>query len=584
MGNGRQRAAVWTVAVAFWFSLIPALHAASQGTEGHVWLDCEPGQRAHGGGWQAGGIVCFGGSYEPDALLEFDLLVTNRDNVDQTDLQIALAIHSLDPPSTGDDLVSVVLTALDGTSTTILLADFGTSTFNPFDESYGGRHHVYVGADAIWADYDYPSVLQEDETDRIHVAVRLGSDPSAAFEIHFDAFDLDTGAKSPNGHDVTLTSGGGGPGPGQQSPTACISGGDAVTVLEGDRVVFDGTCSFDPDGVIVSYEWDFDLAVDSDGNGAVDDDVDATGAVVSFTWFDDYESEVLLTVADNDGLTATAVQVATVLNVAPQARFDSAFVEFDLTLRVAGEKWHNVNVNVHRNYDPETGTSDEIVAMLEVERWPGPPGTNPTAGEATVPVRVDVTDLDQLTVVITYDPFADSGDAIRGDQPINGQIWGDNPVWLILTFPNGDECRMFHNFNVRQSLHRNRDLPAIFAEPWIVDLTTGASAGMPIEFVGSAVEVGSDDVTFTWDFGDGTIQSTTYLYDALRGPDPAFPPGSPYEPYNGGTLPPLNLVDLVSHAYATAGTFTVTLTVNDDDGGLRVVTFDVTVGTNLTCP
>lgn len=582
MRIGWRWTAVLAVVIALWFPLIPAGYITGNGTPGHIWLDCEPGERARGGGWQAGGIVCFGGDYGPNALLRFDLLVENRDDVDQTDLQVPLAIHSEDPPTTADDLVSVILTAPDGTATTILLSDFGTSEFNPFDEAYGGRHHVYVGTDAIWKNYDYPGTVAKDQTVHILVEVQLGADPNDDFEIHFDAFDLDTGAKSPNGHDVTLTSGGEAPGPGEEPPTACISGGDARTVLEGDVVVFDGTCSSDPDGVIVSYEWDFDLARDSDGDGDPGNDFDATGAVVSFTWYDDFESEVLLTIADDDGLTATAIQEVTVLNVPPDASFDGAFVEFDLSLRVAGEKWHNVNLEIHRNYDSETGESDGVVAMLEVERWPGPPDENPTSG-GSIPVRVDLTDTDTLTAVITYDPFADEGDAIRGDQPVNGQIWGANPVWLVLTFPNGDECRIHHVFNVRQSLHRDRDEPAHFAEPWIVDLTVGASAGMPIEFVGSAIEVGSDDVTFTWDFGDGTLASTTYLYDAVRGPDPAFPPGSPYEPYAGGTLPPLNLVDAVSHAYGTSGTYTVTLTVNDDDGGLRVFTFDVTVGTDTLC-
>jgi hypothetical protein len=577
MGLKGQRATVVAVAIAMWLSLAPALGVAG-GTEGRVWLNCDPGERAHGGGWEAGGFVCLPGEFEPNAVLSFDLIIENRDNEDQTDLQVVLAIHSLSPPTTGDDLVSVTLIAPDGTSTTFVLADFGTSEFNPFDESYGGRHHVYVGTDAIWKNYDYPGVVAEGETVRVHVEVRLGADPSAGFEIHFDAFDRDTGAKSPNGHDVTLVSGA--PGQPTEGPTACIFGGEEITVFEGDAVTFDGTCSTEGSAPIVGYVWDFDLAMDSDGDGDPTNDADATGAVVTFTWYDDYESEVQLVVTDADGLTDSAIQDVTVLNVAPLGSFDGAFIDVDLSLRVAGEKWHNINLEVHRNYNRTTGTSDGIVGALEVERWPGNPTENPSAGDTSIPLRLDVAGGDTFTAVITYDPFADEGDAVMGDQPINGQVWGDNPIWLVFTFPDGSTCRLFHNFNVRQSLHRNRDTPAHFAEPWIVDLNGGAGAGQPIEFVASASEPGSDDVTFTWDFGDGTVVSTTHLYDAVRGPDPAM---SPYEPYMGGTLPPLSLTDTAVHTYATTGTYTVTLTVSDDDGGFAILTFDVEVGEGFGC-
>ncbi len=216
---------------------------------------------------------------------------------------------------------------------------------------------------------------------------------------------------------------------------------------ESDLVVFDGTCSSDPDGVIVAYEWDLDLAMDSDGDGDAANDVDATGPTTSFTWFDDYESEVRLTVTDDDGNTDAAIQTVTVLNVDPDGTFGGAFVEFNLTLRMAGEKWHNVNLDVHVNYNRTTGESDGVVASLEVERWPGSPSANPTAGDAVIPIRVDLTSTDVLTAVIAYDPFADDGDAIRGDQPINGQVWGDNPVWLISEFADGTTCKLKHNFN-----------------------------------------------------------------------------------------------------------------------------------------
>ena len=71
-------------------SMFPVI---ANGSEGHIWLDCDPGARATGGGWQAGGIVCLPGPYEPNAVLEFDLIVMNRGKVDLTDLRVFLAIH-----------------------------------------------------------------------------------------------------------------------------------------------------------------------------------------------------------------------------------------------------------------------------------------------------------------------------------------------------------------------------------------------------------------------------------------------------------------------------------------------------------
>ena len=565
--------------------------ASIAGSAGHIWLDCDPGERARGiGGWPAGGFIC-PAEFEPNLVYTFTLIVENRDKDPLLDLRIAMAIHGPDPPSpetTSDDFVSIQVER-----SVHYLGDFGSTEENPFDDSFGGKHNVYSGTDAIWDVYHHsPSTVPAKSTVYLTVTVTLGPDPSPDFEIHFDAFDPITEAKTPNGHDVTFISGGRIP-QDKEPPVPCIVGGDERTVYEGDEVVFDGTCSYDPDAPpgqvgIVSYEWDFDAEVDSDGDGNSENDVDATGPIVTFTWWDDYEVDVRLTVTDADGLSSSAYQHVTVLNVDPTLEFGGAFVEFELRIRVAGEKWHNVELKVYKNYDPETGDFDEEIGAMEVERWPGSPDDNPSTG-TSIPVSVDVSGVDVYTAVITYDPFEDQGDAILGDQPINGQLWGANPVWLIATFPDGTECKKHHTFNVQQSIKRDSD-HWNHVEAWIVDLNVGAVAGIPIKFVATATDPGSDDLTFDWDWGDTSMNSTTYLYDPVRGPDPSLPPGSPYEPLGPlwdssgpSQMPPISVTDLIYHTYGSAGTFTIVLTVTDDDGGSATFTFDLEIGDSFIC-
>jgi PKD repeat protein len=72
---------------------------------------------------------------------------------------------------------------------------------------------------------------------------------------------------------------------------------------------FDGTGSTDPDGTIVSYEWDF-------GDGSTD-----SGATVSHTYEDLGPHTATLTVTDNEGLTATTVVEVTTTNAPPVASF-----------------------------------------------------------------------------------------------------------------------------------------------------------------------------------------------------------------------------------------------------------------------
>jgi len=564
---------------------------AADGTGGHIWLDCDPGANARGGGWQAGGVVCLPGPYEPNAVLEFDLIVMNRNHEDLAALKVFLAIHGPGengPPenhpefeTTTDDMASVTVE-----DQSFVVGDFSNTEENPFDEAWGGAHSVYVGDDAIWTSYDYPpEVLQAGETVRLRVTVVLGPNPSPLFEMHFDAWDVNTDDKTPNGHDVTLVS----TSPqGGQPPEACFVFLPSDTVYEGDSVTMDASCSNDPDGRgdIVSYEWDFDVDVDSDGDGITENDIDAIGPYVSFIWFDDYASTVKLTIADADGNADTAYGTINILNLPPNGKFEGGLLEIELCIRMAGSKWSNAEAKVWENYNATLGQGDRLIAEIEVERWPGPPDENPTStGDSCIPLTLDVTETHDYTAVVTYDPFPDNGDAIMGDQPNNGNDPNNNagnPLWLICKFPDGTECKFHHTFNTQQSMIRDSN-QWNHAEAWIVPLEFGLNANASVKFMASATDPGTDDMTFDWDWGDGTTDSATYLYDGVRGPDPAYPPGSPYEPYPpplglSDPAPPVFAANSMYHTYTTPGDYTITLTITDDDGGVWTYQTTLTVG------
>jgi len=87
------------------------------------------------------------------------------------------------------------------------------------------------------------------------------------------------------------------PSPPNKPPIA--NAGPAKTAVVGDPVSFDGSASNDPDGIIVSYSWDF-------GDGST-----GTGITVSHTYTAAGTYTVTLTVNDDLGATGTATTTAT---------------------------------------------------------------------------------------------------------------------------------------------------------------------------------------------------------------------------------------------------------------------------------
>jgi hypothetical protein len=83
----------------------------------------------------------------------------------------------------------------------------------------------------------------------------------------------------------------------------------------------------------------------------------------------------------------------------------------------------------------------------------------------------------------------------------------------------------------------------------------------PISFYDLATDPGSDDIKFTWDFGDGSTSVTTMYYNDGIAPDP-YPSADEYNP--------MEITDTQIHTYMYPGLFTVTVTVEDDDNGVTI--------------
>ncbi len=259
----------------------------------------------------------------------------------------------------------------------------------------------------------------------------------------------------------------------------------------------------------------------------------------SHVYGDNGQFDVILTVEDDDEGVAEITINVIVNNVAPTAEIEM-FMYVNLTLRIAGEKYHSVGIHLMED--------GEEVTSAVVTRRPGNPDeqTGTLAG-----CRIDLTR--RYTVLIDYLP---------NDPRVNGNVWGANPVWVDITYEDGSVTRLHHTFNVRQSDWDSDHWNHI--DPWEVALSPHL-AGHTLHFQAMATDPGSDDLTFFWEFGDGTTDGPTTYYNDGANPDPLPSP----------EINPMTAVDSCVHKYGIGGTFTLTLTVTDDDGGICVMTYTI---------
>ncbi len=329
--------------------------------------------------------------------------------------------------------------------------------------------------------------------------------------------------------------------------------------FEGDEVTFVATASDPGPGDQLTYSWAF-------GDGGT-----ASGATVVHTYVDERSYAVELTVTDTAGATATYTTTVPVLNAdpsiidfqVPNSATEGSSVSFSglasdpgaddvLTYTWAfgdGQTVGDVDLtSVSHTY----GQDGTYTVMLTV--------TDGDGGSAESSMTIDITNvaptIDGIQATQTgtegstfyfdgsaSDPGSDTlsyawdfGDGESGTGSSTTHIFANDGTYSVtLTVTDGDGGSDTGTVSVTVTN----------VAPQIVSLTgdTSGNEGATLGFTATGSDPGSDPLTYAWDFGDGATA-------------------------NGAS---------VSHAFADDGTYTVTVTVSDDQetGGSDSLTVEV---------
>jgi len=359
-----------------------------------------------------------------------------------------------------------------------------------------------------------------------------------------------------------------------------------ATPLPGETITFNASASYDLSGHIVSYVWDF-----GDGNSSwIESDPIAHHIYVSFGSY-----LVNLTVTDNDNLTdwvthtvAVYIHDVAIISVTPYPTEVTVgqVVNVSVVAENQGTTTDTFDVSVYRD---DTLIETKTVSNLAL-------GTNTTlyflwnttgvtlgnytikAVATTVPGETDTTDNTKIDGTVTVMKAPVASFAVTPESPVVGEaatfdassstpnggtivsyVWdfGDgNSSWtesdpiavhvyatfgnLTITLNITDSERLWDTESKIVTVRKHPVANFTFTPSFPVtgeNMTFNATASQPN---------GGNITNYTWDFGDGS--NTTTVADPI-----------------------------ITHVYTSSGSFNATLTIQDSEGLIDIVTTVVTV-------
>ncbi|MCK5292576.1 MAG: hypothetical protein KAR39_11245 [Thermoplasmata archaeon] len=310
--------------------------------------------------------------------------------------------------------------------------------------------------------------------------------------------------------------------------------GGNQTTYEGDVLILDGTGST---GESLTFHWDMNAQEDSNGDGNFTNDIDLIGPSPSYVYGDDGEVTITLRVEDNKGNWDANATTVTVLNQGPVVNLDyhcTNIGPINIQLRIAGEKWHDVSLAI------SSGNEDVFSGTLL--RQPGNPDEQLLELED---LELDMNN--SYSALIRYSPE---------DDDINGRPWGSTPAWIRLLSDGKEIASMHHTFNVRHPNTWDWHIPDM--DSYILERECVLQAEVS--------DVGSDDLNVEWNLGDGSFEQHIYYNDGMN-PDP----------YPSLEVNPIYVTDTVRHTYQSGRSYSVIVSVQDDDGGTSQASIILTV-------
>ncbi len=295
---------------------------------------------------------------------------------------------------------------------------------------------------------------------------------------------------------------------------------------------------------IESYEWDMNNYLDSDGDGNLTNDVDAMGPTPIFRYGDDGNYTITLRVMDEAGNVAYDETHVLVKNLSPTIE-DVSYLANYTDPRTKGYWSHQCTIE--EPYADHVGIIDkDVVEIVNHSRV------------FTFQSREEYCSLlfqeseDDMLVKAKQQALA-----LLSNIVVKKGLSMSTPVNL----PNLTDATTVGEAlqDLEEAILNTNDTTELERAKDIADALNNGD-GVPaalVDFSAIGSDPGSDDLTFLWDFGDGTLESHIYYNDGVN-PDPY--------PSSEGVYPVL-VTDSVRHAYWDRGTYNLVLTLFDDDSG-----------------